>query len=265
MTIAMLSALSLVCMDFAIAGSPAVAVAAVQASQEGVTENLEPEVPLTTVDPAFIEGGDEASAEQLPDQDLISQEEPAPEELVFAGESDDDVVARLQAYLQAIDTLTGTFIQVAPSGGVSTGKLYLRRPGLLRFEYDPPTPLLIVANGGLVYVRDEALETTDSYPVGKTPLKFLLTRKIDLDDDARVVGVDRGVDSVAVTFASSDDETQGELSVIVTAPEMALAQWVVRDIQNGITVVTLDNVVQGERIPNRLFRAPETGGTFLDD
>ena len=145
---------------------------------------------------------------------------------------------------------------------MTSGQFYLRRPGLLRFEYDPPTPLLIVANSGVVYVRDDELETTDSYPVGRTPLKFLLQEKLDRDE-AEVVAVDRGVDTVAVTLASRDAETQGELSIIVSAPEMSLRRWVVRDLQNGITVVTLDNVAAGERLATRLFRAPEAGGQFL--
>ena len=78
--------------------------------------------------------------------------------LVFAGESDQAVVGRVVAALEAVTTLEGDFTQVAPSGAVSTGAFYLRRPGLLRFDYNAPTPLQIVANGGMVFVRDEALK-----------------------------------------------------------------------------------------------------------
>ncbi len=200
--------------------------------------------------------------ELAPAKNTISAEEQVLEPLVFEGESDDAVAERLIGYLEELETLQGDFTQISPSGAVSTGRFYLRRPGFLRFEYDPPTPLLIVANGGLVYVHDEALETTDSYPVGKTPLKFLLRKSIDRDE-ANVVTVDRGIDSVAVTLASNEEETEGELTIIARAPEMTLTRWVVRDLQNGITVVTLDNVEEGVRLANRLFRAPEAGGQFL--
>ncbi len=193
---------------------------------------------------------------------IVSAPEAVPEDLVFAGESDQAVVERVLGYLEGLDTLKGEFTQVAPSGAVSTGKFYLRRPGLLRFEYDAPSPLLIVATGGMVFVRDEALETTDSYPLGKTPLKFLLRKRIDLDD-ARIVAVDRGVDSAAITLASKDEETEGQLSVIVRAPGIELKEWVVRDPQNGVTIVTLDNVVSGAPIPNRLFASPEASSPFL--
>jgi outer membrane lipoprotein-sorting protein len=115
----------------------------------------------------------------------------------------------------------------------------------------------------MVYVRDDALETTDSYPVGRTPLKFLLAKKVDRND-AKLIQVDRGVDNVAVTFSSSDEETEGELTLIASAPDLTLRRWIVRDLQGGMTVVTLDNVKAGERLANSLFAAPDAGGRFIN-
>ena len=269
MNFAILSAIALICVDASLP-APAVALAAVQAAPDSDPDPAPPaeiddSVALRGVQTQPIEIDETAApGEDAADETAVSAEELFSEELVFEGESDDQVVTRLQDYLESVTTLTGDFTQVAPSGAISSGKFYLRRPGLLRFEYDPPTPLLIVANGGMVYVRDEALETTDSYPASTTPLKFLLRKKVDLDD-AVVVGVDRGVDNLAVTFASTDAETEGELTVIVSAPEMQLTRWIVRDIQNGITVVALDNVTAGRRLSNRLFETPDAGGMFLDN
>ena len=269
MSIAMLSAISLICADVAFPAS-ALTVAAAQPAPgsqvdagEAVQAVAAPTEPRADAPVVVAQGEDVASdPASEPVAETVSEEELFNDPLVFEGESDEQIVARLEAYLEDLTTLSGDFTQVSPSGGVTTGKFYLRRPGLLRFEYDPPTPLLIVANGGMIYVRDEALETTDSYPVGTTPLKFLLRRKVDLED-AQVMSVDRGVDNVAVTFASTDDETEGELTVIVSAPEMQLTRWVVRDIKNGITVVALDNVKSSERLANRLFETPDAGGLFL--
>lgn len=218
--------------------------------------------PSASTAPAVVAALEATQVARPARAETVSAPETMPEDLAFAGDSDEAVARRVLGYLEGLDTLQGDFTQVAPSGAVSTGKFYLRRPGLLRFEYDEPSPLLIVATGGMVFVRDEALETTDSYPLGKTPLKFLLKKRVELKD-ARVVAVDRGVDSAAVTFASEDEETEGELSVIVRAPDIELEEWVVRDPQNGVTIVTLDNVVNGEPIPNRLFAAPEASSPFL--
>ena len=111
-------------------------------------------------------------------------------------------------------------------------------------------------------MEDKSLETTDFYPIKKTPLRFLLSKKIDLSD-AEIISIDRGIDSVGVTFASNGDETEGELSIVLDAPDFTLRQWIVRDVQNGITVVSLKNVEEGGKFANRLFRAPDAGGEFL--
>ena len=252
MSLAILSALSIICVDVASAAQPvsAATTTAVQAATDitETTTNVPP-----TIEPAATEA----------EPDAFEGEEVFNDPLVFEDETDEAVAQRLIDYIENLDTLNGSFTQIAPSGAISDGKFYLRRPGFLRFEYDPPTPLLIVANGGMVYVRDEALETTDSYPAGKTPLKFLLSKKIDRDD-AKIVQVDRGVDNVAVTFSSSDEETEGELTLIATAPDFELRRWIIHDPQGGITVVTLNDVKTGERLANSLFRAPDAGGRFLD-
>ncbi len=254
MTLGMLSAISLMCMDGVMAARPLpipnpVVVATAQTETVLPPQKLALLVQDPIVEPPVATG------------EIVSEGEEVLPELVFDGESDEVVAERLIGYIEGLDTLKGEFTQIAASGAISTGQFYLRRPGFLRFEYEPPTPLLIVANRGLVYVRDEALETTDSYPVGKTPLKFLLQKKIDRDD-AEIVSVDRGVDTIAVTFGS-DEGTEGELTIIASAPEMVLERWIIRDVQNGITVVTLENVESGIKLANRLFRVPESGGQFL--
>ncbi len=259
MSLAVISMISIVCIDAALAAQPA-AQTAPQTTDAALAGALDP-MPETQIAPSPDADASDNSAVSGAPQSAEDETFDAP--LVYAGETDAAVAETLIAYLEDLDTLNGDFTQIAPSGAISTGRFYLRRPGFLRFEYDPPTPLLIVANRGLVYVRDEALETTDSYPVGKTPLKFLVQKKFDRDD-ARIIAVDRGVDNVAITFASNDEETEGELTLIARAPDLALRRWIVRDLQGGITVVTLDNVKRGERLAMDLFRAPEAGGRFLD-
>ncbi len=186
---------------------------------------------------------------------------PAP---VFAGQSDESVAAEVLAYLEGITTLAGDFVQTAPSGSVVTGKVYLRRPGQIRFDYDDPSPITIVATGGMVYVQNNDLETTDSYPLKKTPLRFLLSKKIDIGD-AELKSVQRGADSVAVTYASTDEETEGEITLVLSAPAFSIEQWAVRDAQGGVTVVALQRLTNGGVLENRLFRAPDAGGAFIND
>lgn len=183
---------------------------------------------------------------------------------VFSDLSDEAVAAQALGHLENLTTLSGTFVQTAPSGTVVTGKVYLRRPGQIRFDYDDPSPITIVATGGMVYVENSELETTDSYPLKKTPLRFLLSRKIDIGD-ATLKSVDRRADAVAVTYASTGEETEGEITLVMSAPDLSIEQWAVRDSQGGVTVVALAGVSMGGQLENRLFRAPDAGGAFIKD
>ncbi|MEO1150981.1 MAG: outer membrane lipoprotein carrier protein LolA [Pseudomonadota bacterium] len=226
--------------------------------QEAGQTRLEQAAPLTLPN-VDQEGG--PALDPIPAED-VSIAEQAPVKLAFADKSDEELVAMGRAWLESVETLSGRFIQQAPSGTVSSGTFKIRRPGLLRFDYEPPSKLLIVANGGTVFVRDEALKTTDSYPVGRTPLKFLLRRKIDFEA-AKILGVERGPDAYAIALAATDEETDGELSLVFSAVDNALMRWVVKDVRNGLTVVDLFDVEKDKRLNNSLFRIPETESPFL--
>jgi len=173
----------------------------------------------------------------------------------------------LQSAAQGLDrikNLQARFTQVAPSGTMTTGTLYLSRPGRLRFEYDQPNPMLIVATGGLVYVRDEELETTDSYPVSQTPLRFLLTKELDLDA-AQVLSVHENEHGLKITLAAKDEELQGRLALVFDPNDLTLEGWSFVDPNGEVTLVDLDEVEEVKRLPGRLFRVPEAGGAFLRD
>ncbi|WP_306251483.1 outer membrane lipoprotein carrier protein LolA [Parvularcula sp. IMCC14364] len=184
--------------------------------------------------------------------------------LAYEDRTDEEVFAMAVTSLRGIETMSADFIQTAPSGNITTGQLQLSRPGRLRFEYDDPNPTLIVATQGLVYVHDADLETTDSYPVNRTPLKFLLNRNVQTED-ARLKEVLRSEAAVNLILESTDVETQGEMVLTFDAPDMQLRRWAVVDEAGNYTVVDLDNVRNGVRIPNNAFRIPEAGGSFVRD
>ncbi|MFN0023385.1 MAG: LolA family protein [Parvularculaceae bacterium] len=184
--------------------------------------------------------------------------------VAFADLSDQAVADAALKSIEQMTTLAATFRQTAPGGGVATGKVSLRRPGQVRFDYDDPSPITIVATGGVVYVENTDLETTDSYPLGKTPLRFLLSKRIDISD-ATLAGVERFEDAVAVTWASTDDETEGQLTLYLSAPDLQILQWAVTDAQGGVTLVELSGATLGGKLDNRLFRAPDAGGAFINN
>ena len=166
--------------------------------------------------------------------------------------------------LERIQNLQAKFTQVAPSGTMTTGRMFLSRPGRLRFEYDAPTPTVIVATGGLVYIHDSDLDTTDSYPVGQTPLRFLLRKELDLDA-AQVLSVHQGEHGLKITLVAKDQELQGNLALVFDPETLMLEGWSFVDPNREVTLVDLDDVEEVKRLPGNLFRIPEAGGTYLRD
>lgn len=171
---------------------------------------------------------------------------------VFEDVSDADVYAKTLNYMADLDTMVARFRQTSPTGEVALGDLFLDRPGKLRFSYDEPNPQLIIAKGGKIYVYDKELETTLEYEVNKTPMRFLLQKKLDTDDVV-MKHIERTFNSVAVTLASTDENLEGELVLVFSAPELELARWAVIDARQGVTVVDLTETKTGTKIKSKIF------------
>lgn len=153
-------------------------------------------------------------------------------------------IERVNAYVNSIDTLTGRFVQYGGDGRRAEGTLYIQRPGRLRFAYNPPSTLEIVADGRSVAIRDSKLKTNDVYPIGQTPLKFLLKDRFDLTRDTKLRAVDIGNDGV-VTVSFEDSATIGGTSRITLrfdARNNALRQWTVVDPQGYETSIALSDL-----------------------
>jgi outer membrane lipoprotein-sorting protein len=164
------------------------------------------------------------------------------------------VLDRVSAYLSSIRNLTGKFVQVGPDGTRTTGDFYLQKPGKVRFEYDPPNPVEIVADGRQVAVRNSKLSTQDLYSLSETPLRFLLADRIDLQHDTNVVGV--SVDDVFVTVVIEEHSTlvgTNRLMMMFAAKDLQLKQWTVTDPQGYDTTVAVYDLDAGKRPDPALF------------
>ena len=179
----------------------------------------------------------------------------APAAAAVAGEADDaTVIAQANAYFNGMTTLTGSFIQIGPDGRRIGGKLTLAKPGRLRFDYDQPSPLEIVADGTSVAVMDRKLGTQDLYFISQTPLKFLLREKIDLARDLSVTDVAN--DPGGLRISLEDRSTLGGTSRIQLFfdPEVkTLSQWRITDPQGYQTTVQLANLQKGRPVEGSLF------------
>lgn len=168
--------------------------------------------------------------------------------------SDAAVIARVQAYLNNLRTLKASFLQVAPNGAVARGTAWLERPGRMRFEYDPPTPLLLVAGHGFVLFNDTKLGQTTNIPIGQTPLGILLADHIDLTGGVlRVTGIRRLPGEIEVGLVRTANPGEGSLTLTFATDPMTLRQWTVTDAQQQRTTVTLHDIQTGGRFDQSLF------------
>jgi len=163
--------------------------------------------------------------------------------------------ARVSSYLSSLQSLVGNFVQVGPDGTKTKGDFYIQKPGKVRFEYDPPSPIDIIADGSSVAVRDRNLATQDIYPLSQTPLRFLLSDRIDLMKDTNVVNVTADDMFISVTI----EEKQAligtsRLMLMIGAKDGQLKQWTVTDPQGYDTTVAVYNLDTTKKPDPSLFK-----------
>jgi outer membrane lipoprotein-sorting protein len=153
--------------------------------------------------------------------------------------SESALVAKAVAYLQELATAKGRFVQTDARGIVTEGTFYLQRPGKARFEYDPPSGLVILSDGAQVSVVDRRLKTIQSYPLGLTPLALFLARDIRLDKGVLVTGVTRETGGFTITARDGRKKADGQIELNFTESPTALKGWAITDIQGRIVRVRL--------------------------
>ena len=163
-------------------------------------------------------------------------------------------VERVNGYFNGIKGLEADFLQINPDGRSFSGKLLLLRPGRMRFDYNPPAQLEIVADGRSVAVRDKKLNTQDAYFINQTPLKFLLQPRIDVAKDSKVTDLKREGDVIALSL--EDKSTLGGTSrirVLFDGLNHELREWSVTDSQGHTTRVLISNLNPNANPDRKLF------------
>lgn len=162
-------------------------------------------------------------------------------------------LARIGTYLDGLRTLKAQFLQVAPDGAIAQGTAWLERPGRMRFQYNPPSPLLLVAGHGLVVFHDASLNQTTNIPIGQTPLGILLADHVQFGGDVTVTGMQHLPGQIQVSLVRTASPGDGTLTLVFSDNPLALRQWTVLDAQRQETRVTLYNVQMGGQFDPKLF------------
>jgi outer membrane lipoprotein-sorting protein len=162
-------------------------------------------------------------------------------------------LARVEAYLNGIDTLRSSFVQINPDGGQVTGELYYERPDKMRLEYDPPSRVLIIADEWEVVYHDRRLKQVSHMLTGSTPLGFLLEEEIKLSGDVTVTDLEEGDGELRVTLVQTEEPDQGSITLVFAEQPMELRRWTVVDAQGLPTHVVLDGIETGVALDDELF------------
>lgn len=174
-------------------------------------------------------------------------------------------IARIEAYLNGIHSLKARFMQTAPDGGVAQGVALMQRPGRMRFQYDPPSPFLLIANYGILFFHDAQLNQTTNMPLGRTPLGILLGDQLRLSGDISVTKFVRLPGQLQVTLVRSASPSEGSLTLIFADNPIMLKQWIVVDQQGKQTRVAFTNMEVGAPVDAKQFdyrnlSSPTAGG-----
>jgi outer membrane lipoprotein-sorting protein len=184
--------------------------------------------------------------------------QPAPKRLYQAYSDQEKAdLDKVSAYLNGIKSLRASFVQLGPDGGMVQGEVSIQKPGQIRFEYKPPSPVLIVATQGSMYVKNSRLNTVDRYDLSDTPLGLLLNERVDLKTNKAVIGVSEQNGNIVVRARSSANRNDSNITLVFSAPEIELRQWTVRDNQGGNTTVALQSLETGVSLDPSLFTAPQ--------
>ncbi|WP_135506012.1 LolA family protein [Roseovarius aestuariivivens] len=174
-------------------------------------------------------------------------------------------LAEISNYLNGFQTASGEFTQINDDGTISTGQIYIKRPGRVRFEYNPPEATLVVADGDTVGIIDPKSNTgPEGYPLHRTPLKIILARNVDLTRARMVTG--HASDGKTTTVRAQDPEhpEYGNIELVFSANPVELRQWVINDSGGSRTTVVLGELNKGVRLGNERFRIPGKSQEWRD-
>lgn len=183
--------------------------------------------------------------------------QPAPTRHYELTDQQKDDLDKVSAYMNAMHSLEGEFIQIDPNGQIDQGEVFIQKPGRMRFEYEPPAPILIVSDGSTVAVQNKRLNTLDHYPLWTTPLKLLLSDDVRLSHNSLITDVVEQSGTLVVQAKSERTRSRANISLTFTWPSLELRQWTVIDDQGLSTTVSLRNIQQNVALQPSLFVLPK--------
>lgn len=165
----------------------------------------------------------------------------------------EEQIKKVEAYLSGLTTVVSDFSQVAPDGTITSGKFYMKRPGKMRWQYNPPTPILIISDGKVLTYFDYDLEQVSYVPIDDSLVSFLAREKIRFSDKVLVEGYVEEKDAIRITVVQKEKPTDGKLTLEFSTNPLQIRSMVTTDATGQVTSVALNNAQFGTQLPKDLF------------
>jgi outer membrane lipoprotein-sorting protein len=162
-------------------------------------------------------------------------------------------VRRAVRYLNDLSTLKARFIQISSNGAYAEGDVIVQRPGKMRFEYDPPHPVLIIANGLSLLFYDREIMQASFLPLWETPLWFLIRKEVTLSEDTVISAVEQSPGALRITITDNELSDAGSVTLVFSDRPLDLKKWEITDAQGILTQVSLINPRYGIEIDPLAF------------
>ena len=169
--------------------------------------------------------------------------------------ADPAAAQRIADHFSSVKTMMGEFVQFGPRGEQTGGKFFIQRPGKLRFNYEKPSPMRVIADGKNVVIGNMKLKTWDLYPLSKTPLSLLLSEKIDLGHQM-VRDVKQEADLTTIVLGDKTIFGDSTITLMFDPKTFDLRQWTITDVQAKDTSVMIFNVQNGVQLDPSVFEIP---------
>jgi outer membrane lipoprotein-sorting protein len=177
------------------------------------------------------------------------------------GKKQVDLIRQVNTYFNQLTILRGSFIQTSADNKRQRGKFHIMRPGRFRFEFSPPSKVVILSDGQYVAIQDHDLKTDDRWDLSYTPFRALLLKDVNLLRDARIFEVEEAGDTIAIAFEDKNAEASSRIKLfLVTKPTLQLKAWIAKDAQGFDTRTDLTDVTVIDAVDQQLFNpaaAPE--------
>ncbi|CDX30587.1 conserved hypothetical protein [Mesorhizobium sp. SOD10] len=170
---------------------------------------------------------------------------------------------KIADHFSSVKSMSGEFVQFGPKGEQTGGKFFLERPGKIRFNYDGSSNFRVISDGKSVVILNKKLNTSDLYPLSKTPLKLLLDDRIDLSG-GRVKAVKEEDDLTTIKLSDKSVFGNATITMMFDPKTYELRQWTITDAQGKDTTVMIFNVKEGVSIPADTFAIDYTANRELN-